>query len=242
MAASDPRHLSDDPAVDGLAIPPFDGYPYLLTQVVPGHRHLILLPRDLPSPTLRELARIQVRANRLPTALVLDEDFCLYLRTDGIETLAPEGPNCGLIVSGYLRPPAPFAPSPELVAREDRLEAYASEYHRSGSFRSDPRDGGWLASDAERIRLAGRGPDNLPKGLTSCLRCGDMRGNCLYRIEPDEDYVVQVYCRCANWNQCAQCGDPLHEWRLNAVYFDRYNGHVSYAPGHKAFWHTCHDR
>ena len=242
MAVHDPRHLADEHAVDPRPTPPFDGYPYLLTQVVPGYLHLLLLPSDLPSLALRDLARVQAHANRLPTALVLGEDLCLYLRTDGIEIVASECPQDGLIVFGYLRPTPLVTPSAELMAREDRLDAYTDEYHRSGSFHSDPRDGGRLASVAEQERLSGQGPDGLPKGLTSCPGCGEMRGECLYRIEPDEDYIVQTYCRCANWNRCAQCGAPLYEWRLNASYFDRYDGQVSYTPGHKALWHTCDDR
>jgi len=58
--------------LESFGVPPFDGYPYLVTRI--GHsalRHLALLPADWSRERLVDLARRQRDANRLDTCVVL---------------------------------------------------------------------------------------------------------------------------------------------------------------------------
>ena len=58
--------------LDSFGVPPFDGYPYLVTRI--GHsalRHVALLPADWSRERLVDLARRQRDANRLDTCAVL---------------------------------------------------------------------------------------------------------------------------------------------------------------------------
>jgi hypothetical protein len=73
------------------------GYPYLVTRLVPLLRHVIRLPAQWPATTVRDSARRQVQADRLPTALALDDDFCVYLHPNGTESLAPPPPGEAMV-------------------------------------------------------------------------------------------------------------------------------------------------
>ncbi len=56
------------------SLPIFEGFPYLVTRVVPAMYHGILLPADASELELVLLARTQWRANRLEVCLVIGED------------------------------------------------------------------------------------------------------------------------------------------------------------------------
>ena len=62
---------------------PFDGFPYLVARVVDSLHHILLMPRSRDIQYLISFAQKQVRANRLPTCLVLAQDQCVYFREDG---------------------------------------------------------------------------------------------------------------------------------------------------------------
>ena len=64
-------------------LPVFDGYPYLVTALVGGLYHFIVLPGDLGTAELLSLARRQHSANRLRTCLVIGADDALYVSDDG---------------------------------------------------------------------------------------------------------------------------------------------------------------
>ena len=58
--------------LESFGVPPFDGYPYLVTRI--GHsalRHVALLPADWSRERLVDRARRQRDANRLDTCAVL---------------------------------------------------------------------------------------------------------------------------------------------------------------------------
>src|SRR5262245_26974455 len=52
----------------------FNGFPYLVTRVVPVMYHIIVLPEELNAVDLVEIARRQARATALETCLVLAAD------------------------------------------------------------------------------------------------------------------------------------------------------------------------
>jgi hypothetical protein len=63
--------------------PVFQGFPYLVTHIVPSLHHILLLPRACDIGQLVAFAQKQVRANKLPTCLVLAGNQCIYFGEDG---------------------------------------------------------------------------------------------------------------------------------------------------------------
>ena len=244
MAVPESNHIYPDLASQtassrSTGLRTFDGYPYLITRVVPTLYHLILLPAEATPDTLRGLARSQVRANRLPTCLVLGNDLCLYLIPEGGETISPDIPSGGVFVTDRLPPPQPFQLSAELAARRQWLQAFLATGPRPGFLCGDLAKGGRPATPDEQGRLNGRNPQGVPNGLERCLVCGEWQGECLDPGEQFAGKLMRVHCRCANWNRCARCGGPLYTRRLNANYFDPADGQIWHVPGFCAFSHAC---
>jgi hypothetical protein len=219
--------------------PVFDGYPYLVTRLMPNVRHFLLLPGNASATDLREAARHQVQANRLPTALVLDDDFCLYLGADGTEKLAPACAGTARTSSDWLHPVHPFPASAELARRTEQLDAFLGADYQNRS-QWEWTAGGRPVPSEDREWLAAQGPDGVPHGLVCCPACGEWRGEGLGSGEAS-DYLVPVYCRCQNWNRCAECGGPLAEMRLNAYSYNRATRVLDYMPGYKVHWHDCRE-
>jgi hypothetical protein len=236
-------HSSSQPAgVSSSGFRTFDGYPYLVTRVVPTFYHLILLPADVSPDTLRDLARSQVRANHLPTCLVLGEDLCLYLAPEGGETVSEGIPRGGILVTDRLLLSTPIPRSTELAERCHWLQAFLETGPRTGALFEDLTKGGRLATPDEQVRLAGRSPSGVPNGLERCRRCGEWRGECL---DPSEQFLgrlMRVHCRCENWNRCARCGERLYARRLNANYLNPDDGHIWHVPGFCALDHACNPK
>jgi hypothetical protein len=80
----DARKGEECVSMSGAAVA-FKGFPYVVTVVVRGVYHLILLPADRTARDLLEVARWQVAANKLPSCLVLAANSCIYLKPDGGE-------------------------------------------------------------------------------------------------------------------------------------------------------------
>ena len=53
-----------------LNLPRFDGFPYLITRVVPGYYHIIVLPARQSIERYQELLHRQGEANQLETSLI----------------------------------------------------------------------------------------------------------------------------------------------------------------------------
>ncbi len=164
----------------------FDGYPYLVTRVVPTLYHVILLPAELAPDRWRDLARSQVRANRLPSCLVLSEDLCLYLDSGIGETVSQDIPRGGILITDRLLPRAPIPVSAELAERRHWLQAFLETGPRSGYLFGDLTKGGRPATPEEQVRLAGRSPSGVPNGLARCHTCGEWWGECL---DPSEQFT-----------------------------------------------------
>ncbi len=220
-------------------LPAFEGDPYLIARIVPSLYHLVPLPADWTPVALRDLARTQLAANRLPACLVLGADLCLYLHPEGGETVSDDIPRGGIVVAGKLRLPAPIQAKQELLDRLDQLRAFLAEQPPGGSMFGDLTKGGRPATDDERHRLAGTTAEGVPTGLTRCAACGEWHGECLDPSEEFAGQVMQLHCRCANWNRCARCGHPLYARRLNANYFAPREGAIRHVPGFCAFDHRC---
>jgi hypothetical protein len=124
----------------------FEGFPYLVTRVVPAMYHLILLPVAASELELVLLARTQWRANRLETCLVTGADRAWFISADGRDALARTPPRGGTVVTGLLKAARLWPDTAERQARQRRLDALAEAHRRKGGYiLGDPTKGGRLA-------------------------------------------------------------------------------------------------
>jgi hypothetical protein len=217
----------------------FEGFPYLVTRVVPTMYHIVLLPDDLGLEDLHDIVHGQAHANALPTCLALGTTSALYVKPDGSEYCG-EPPKGGVIVTDRLRSCRTFADTPTFAARRLALHRFIAEATpTSGYMLGDLTKGGRPATLEETVLLAGRQANGVPRGLSGCERCGEWRGRCL---DPSPEFAGQamdVHCRCDNDNRCAACGGLLYERKLNANYYDAQDGHLWHVPGFSGFRHRC---
>ncbi|BFU89189.1 MAG: hypothetical protein NTAFB01_03760 [Nitrospira sp.] len=238
------------------------GYPHLLTQL--EFNHVAPLPSGRSPDVLRQLAREQVTANKLPTFLALAPDFCLYLSPNGTEFLLDETPHSPLVVSGFLEPVRRVEWTAADQIRQDEFSEWAKRT-LEGCTKQAACLG--LNGRARAVsELVGRNFGDpvvvfpprrhqvgnihrvavhchrrqCPLGLTRCGLCGEWKGTCTVTESGIEGTrVVPVLCRCANDNYCAGCGGLLAERKLGSVYFLGESETLWYYPGYKAFTHRC---
>ncbi len=221
----------------------FEGFPYLVTRVVPAMYHVILLPATASELELVLLARTQWRANRLETCLVTGVDRVWFISADGRDELAQTPPRGGILVTGLLKPVRWWADTVELQARQHGLDALVAKHRRKGGYiLGDLTKGGREATTDEVGRLAGAGPEGRPRGLERCPTCGEWRGLCLDPSPTFVGKVMAVHCGCQNDNRCAACGGFLYERKLNANYYQPRDGRIWHVPGFCAFRHRCPPR
>ena len=220
--------------------PSFDGYPYLLTRLLPGLHHVIVLPGEISSLQLVELAEQQFEANKLDMCLVLSSERCVYYRPGADAKLSTTLPTGGAIVGGRLKLWRVVFPSPETLHRQLRLACrIAAARGKAADLVGDLTKGGREATAREIERLAGSQSDGAPRGLSRCTECREYRGECL---DPGPQFawmLTRVHCGCDNDNLCARCGRRLHSRKLNANYFDDAARQVWHVPGFFAMAHIC---
>jgi hypothetical protein len=158
MALSLPDPTFDDESTRRLypTLPLFEGFPYLVTRVVPAMYHLILLPVTASELELVLLARTQWRANRLETCLVTGADRARFISADGRDALAQTPPRGGTLVTGCLKRARPFADTLELWARQHRLDAIVEACRRKDGYMFGDLTKGGARRDARRGRPTGR--------------------------------------------------------------------------------------
>ena len=220
-------------------LPVFDGYPYLVTALVGGLYHFIVLPGDLGRAELVSLARRQHSANRLRTCLAFGPDAAMYISDDG-ETVG-EVPRCTDPISDRLLGPERFLATLEFRDRQERLRAFIAESQArsAGGYLID-RMRGRTATTEDLVRLSGTDSDGVPVGLARCTVCTAYRGEYLPSHQPG--LVVRVFCRCENHNRCARCFHALHEHRLGAAYYDERRAGVWHVPAFSGLNHVCPQR
>jgi hypothetical protein len=217
----------------------FDGFPYLVTRVVPTMYHIIILPDDSDAAHLLELTRRQARINALPTCLVVSADAALYIWPDGRESRA-EPPQGGVIITNRLRPCRTFPETESLVARRLALDRFIEQHcPKTGYMFGDLTKGGRAATLEETVMLAGTQENGVPRGLAYCSDCGEWRGRCLDPSPKFAGQLMEVHCRCGNDNRCAGCGGLLHTRKLNANRYNEADGQVWHTPGFSGFPHVC---
>lgn len=234
--------MLDSHALAALGVWPttlFEGFPYLVTRIVPAMYHIIVLPDDLGAGDLLDIARRQVQANALPTCLARAADSAIFIAPGGREDRA-EPPRGGIIVTDRLRPCRSFPATGTLTARRSALARHvAAVTPRSGYVVGDLTKGGRPATLEETVVLAGRQPNGVPRGLVRCGRCAEWRGRCLDPSPELAGQVMDVHCRCANDNRCAACGGLLHTRKLNANTYNEVDGQVWHTPGFSGLAHAC---
>jgi len=217
-------------------LPLFDGFPYLVTRMAPAMYHITLLPGDPSELDLSLLARAQWRANRLDVCLVIGSERALYISADGLDRLDPMPPRGGVLITGGLNPPVTWPDTVDLQARQRRLDASVLKI---GYGFGDLTKGGREASADDVAHLAGAGPEGVPRGLERCPVCREWRGDCL---DPSPQFfgkVMTVHCRCANYNRCAACDQPLYEHKLNANYYNPRDRQIWHVPAFCGLGHQC---
>lgn len=221
-----------------LELPFFDGFPYLVTKVVPTMYHIILLPAGLAEEELVDLGLRQVTANRLQTCLVFSHDDCVFFEVSGGIFRVSEPPKSTVVICDKLRSPRNFPPTLELEERKERLKSFVDSLRREGVMFGDLTKGGRDATPEELRQLEGVQDGGIPWGLTRCVQCGDWVGQCLDPNPKFAGKIMRVHCRCDNDNLCAFCGRTLHDRKLNANFLGE-DGDIWHVPGFSAFRHEC---
>jgi len=235
-----PHDQSQERQHDALELPIFDGYPYLITRVLTGMYHIMLLSEIEDRDRLRELAVDQTTRNRLDAALVYSRSDCLYVSKSSL-TVTPSGspPIGGAIVSHQLKPLQPARMTPDLRARRTRLDAFIKSLNQSGYFVGNGKSEARQATESDLRTLAGWTADGVPKGLSNCDKCGDWHGECLDPSEKWAGLIMRVHCICENHNRCAACGGLLYKRRLNANYYNPTDNEIWHVPGFSGIVHKC---
>jgi hypothetical protein len=218
----------------------FDGFPDLVIRVVPTMYHITLLPADASERDLAGIARAQWSANRFEVCLVLGPQRALYIDANGQDRLKMMPPRGGFPIAGRLKPPTAWPTTTELQVRQRRLTSFIDAHApKNGYLFGDLTKGGREASADDVARLAGVGPEGLPRGLERCSTCGEWRGSCL---DPASNFfcrVMTVQCRCQNDNRWAACGQRLSDRKLNANYYNPRDRKIWHVPGFSGLDHHC---
>lgn len=219
----------------------FDGFPYMVTYLVPAFFHIRLLPIDWSHDRLLALAGEQARANRLGLCLVKGDDEGTYFRDDGsVSSLKAPIPTASWWVMLGLEPAREISLTGELPDRSSRLQRrldgqFGGEY---SMIMGDLAKGGRIATPEDIFLLSGINKRGLPGELEHCETCGEPRGTCL-DDRPPPTRVVTVHCVCENLNRCASCGDLLAERKLNGNNLDTTTGFVWHSGAFMALSHEC---
>jgi hypothetical protein len=216
----------------------FDGYPYLVTKIVPALYHIIVLPSELSVDKLLVIAGRQVSFNSLETCLALKEDKCIYFWEDGSVRVSGTPPVGNNFIYDRLLPCWEFPETEEFRQRKESLKLFCDSLKRLGYLHGDLSKGARPAKEDEMSRLPGKQPNGVPNGLVQCNVCGCWAGECLDQNPASPGMVVEVHCRCQNDNLCARCGEPLYNHKLNANYC-REDGSIWHVPGFSGLSHRC---
>ena len=221
----------------GGELPIFDGFPYLVSKIVPVMYHINLLPDDLSKSRLYELASYQAMMNDFEACLVISESLCVYFYPDGKRAIHEFPPQGGIIITGRLKTRIREIPSTD--ERVSKLEMYSKDRNPGGLLHGDLTKGGRDATPKELSELSGVNEENVPFGLKRCPICGEWRGECLDPSPQFEGKIMRVHCICDNNNRCAVCGELLAVRKLNGNEFNERDGQIWHLPGFTGLKHKC---
>lgn len=218
----------------------FQSFPYLSTRIFPAFYNINLYPMDLSESDLIELARQQVRANKLLACLVFGWNRSLWFDGAGYETWRTYIPKGGAILNGRLKAPQDFSCDEGINKRSQLLDEFSNK---------SLREGGYLVGAPENcVREAAQGDAQIgelrgniiPQSLTVCEVCGDLKGECFYpESECYSDKIWKVRCRCENDNLCAACGGPLFHHKLGSCFYNGESVGMMHVASYLAISHEC---
>lgn len=227
----------ESPLYQSLSI--FEGFPYLITRVVPVLYHILPLSELNDRDELIAIGRNQVLANRMESAVVLGPEEAYSISEEGSVGERSRAPRGGILLCGHLEPGVTPSPTADFQRRQAKLQVYVERENPGGYMNGDSTHGARKATVMDRARLSWRVGTRLPAGLSTCDTCGKARGEDLWRSPKGGTWVRPVHCDCGNWNRCARCGEVLNEHRLNGNYYRREDGRVWHTPGFSGLSHAC---
>ena len=211
-------------------------HPCMVIRLSPAFYHFILLPR-LPHEQLIDIARTQVRFNRIECILILGPEKAWYFGVTGGETELSSTSQGGIITGGTLKPCIVIEDDEDLRARRAILEK-ARTKNGAMSWVTQPREEGMQPRRNEKPSQDSSAT-GCRRGLDQCPTCGEWRGTCL---DPNPEFkgkVMKVHCICENDSRCAFCGEPFYERKVNANYYDPQDHQIWHVPGFMALKHVC---
>ena len=219
----------------------FHSFPYLITRIFPALYNINLYPKGVPESDLIQLARQQVRANKMKSCLALAVNRGLQFGETGQETWLSIIPKGGAVVNGRLKAPQDFSQSTEFPERSNILEYFSQQSLSAGGYLvGDPENCVREATPEDHVCLGELHGETIPAGLTVCTECGEWKGEC---FDPESgcypDKVWKLTCRCENDNLCAACGETLFHHKLDACYFDKEASKILHVAGYLALSHEC---
>jgi hypothetical protein len=222
-----------------LSLQPHHGqlgiHPCMVIRLSPAFYHFILLPK-LPREQLLDIARTQVRFNRIECILILGPEKAWYFGVTGGETELSSTSQGGIITGGILKPRIVIEDDEDLRARRAILEKAET---RTGFALGDTTKGGRDATPEELEVLSGFHDNVIPNGLSRCPTCGEWCGTCLDPSPEFKGKVMKVHCICENDSRCAFCGEVFYERKVNANYFNPQDHQIWHVPGFSALAHYC---
>lgn len=218
-------------------------YPYLVTRIVPGLYHLMIIPGVSNDPLIK-IATVQQMLNDLPTCLVSGDNLSLFIDNE-IGKLSKEAPSGGFVVADKLIPCFDVSEcieeDPTFMPRVEALRVFTESQKKEGFMSGDLTKGGRPATTDERDKLGGPNPkyEGVPNGLARCTDCNEFRGVCLDPSPNFKGQLMTVHCRCENKNKCARCLESLSSRKLGANYYNVEDGQIWHCPAFVAFSHVC---
>lgn len=224
-----------------LASRTFVHFPYLITRLFPALYNINLLPRDLSESELVELARAQVAANKLQACLVFGWNRGLWFDNSRPESeiWSDDIPHGGILINGGLKFHRDYLSDPDIAIRSQLLDEYSQKSWSGGYLVGDPEN--CVREAAESDTTLGDISDwAVPKGLSRCNVCGELKGECFDgQSELYADKVWHIRCKCENDNICAACNKPLNIHRLDSCYYNERTNEILHVAGYLALKHRC---
>lgn len=218
----------------------FQSFPYLSTRIFPALYNINLYPRGLTETEVIELARQQVRANKLPACLAFGWNRGLWFDGAGYEACQTFIPKGGAILDGRLKAPQDFSRDEGFAKRSQLLDEHSNNSLKGGGYvvggpENCVREA--TQGDAQIGELRGK---TIPPSLTLCEVCGGMKGECFYpESECYSGKIWKVACRCENDNLCAACSGPLFHHKLDSCFYDGDSKRILHVAGYLAMSHKC---
>ena len=218
----------------------FKSFPYLSTRVFPALYNINIYPGGLSESDLIELARQQVRANKLPACLAFGWNRGLWFDGVGYETWCNFIQKGGAILGDKLKAPQDFSRDDDFATRSQLLDEYSNKSRRGGGYLVGDPENCVREATQEDAQIGELHGNIIPRSITVCKVCGDLKGECFYpESECYSDKIWKLTCRCENDNLCAACGEPLFHHKLDSCFYDRDSGGILHVAGYLVYGHEC---